>query len=159
MVSIKDFVNRKALDMQNKHSEMLEKMLVGTMEKKVERLRKEGKPITLENLMNKWEALGKVGLGYDDVKAVASKYVEMENLNLDGKVAAAEKELSKVSFKEGRKRLFDNIKAEFLEANKEQRAVIYSDYTRSKSFMALWAKYDLGINQLQGFIKDGRNGG
>lgn len=175
-MGISNFFNKQALKLQNNQSAQMERLCDGVMAKKAAKLKAEGKPLTLENLMSKWEALGKVGLSYDDVKTIAEKYVsnappvvdadprsalkaKMEAMDLVGKVRTAAELLSTVSPTEGRKKLYMNIKAEFMDSNEEQRQKLFDDYTNCKPFMELWENYGLDIHHLQGLLKgrgDGR---
>jgi hypothetical protein len=82
-MGLKNWFNKQVLVVQNKQGAYLEKhlseMLEGVIKKKADRLTKEGKPLTLVNLMSKSEALEKLGLNRQDIEAVALKYVRGNN--------------------------------------------------------------------------------
>jgi hypothetical protein len=79
-MGIRDFINTQTIKAQNKQSDFMAKnmalILESTMKKKVERLQKENRPVTVENLVSGCEALEKVGLTREDVIRVAIKYEE-----------------------------------------------------------------------------------
>ena len=79
---LKDWLTKKAIEYQAREVTSLTDAIDQVLEKKAEKLKKEGKEVNKENLMAGWKALKILGMSKEDVEARVEEFLEAERKRL-----------------------------------------------------------------------------